>query len=239
MTYKALLALLVLGACASRPTPYGEAKGPFGSKTEETSSAFLGNEHTTSMRTFHYSKLAAIESCYTKRLLTFLNETNTVMQPVTTDKKDVQRPQSTTTFRCVSRVQALRDAVQMYRVPAENVEKVMKDKLGGVLVKEVAIGGKLEADDVIVMAFNKRIDKEEDLIQQVFFNPQKLASAHLQVVRRGKVKNVTTVVTDISQKILVLNFFEVQKACAQWKKGEPAIPLCTKTRTDWEKQIPL
>ncbi len=263
MTYKALLALLVLGACASKPTPYGEAKGPFGSKTEETTSAFLGNEHTTSMRTFHYSKLAAIESCYTKRMLTFLNETNTVMQPATVDqgigyqskarsqalggsalpatggKKDVQRPLSTTTFRCVSRVQALRDAVQMYRVPAENVERVMKDKLGGVLVKEVAIGGKLEANDVIVMAFNKRIDKEEDLIQQVFFNPQKLASAHLQVVRRGKVQNVTTAVTDISQKILVLNFFEVQKACAQWKKGEPAIPLCTKTRTDWEKQIPL
>jgi hypothetical protein len=234
MTYKPLLALLVVGACASRPTPYGEAKGPFGSKTDETTSAFLGNEHTTSMRAFHYSKLSAIESCYNKRMLTFLNETNTVMRPET-----VQRPLSTTTFRCVSRVQALRDAVQMYRVPAENVEKVMKDKLGGVLVKEVAIGGKLETDDVIVMAFNKRIDTEEDLIQQVLFNPKKISTAHLKVIRRGKLRDVSTVVTDISQKILVLNFFEVQKACAQWKKGEPSIPLCTKTRTDWEKQIPL
>jgi hypothetical protein len=36
MTYKALLALLVVGACASRPTPYGEAKGPFGSKKPES-----------------------------------------------------------------------------------------------------------------------------------------------------------------------------------------------------------
>ena len=239
MTYKPLLALLVVGACASRPTPYGEAKGPFGSKTEETSSVFLGNEHTTSMRAFHYSKLAAIESCYNKRMLTFLNDTNTVMRPETTGKKDGQRPLSTTTFRCVSRVQALRDAVQMYRVPADNVEKVMKDKLGGVLVKEVAIGGKLESGDVIVMAFNKRIDKEEDLIQQVLFNPNKISTAHLKVVRRGKLRDVSSVVTDISQKILVLNFFEVQKACAQWKKGEPAIPFCTKTRTDWETQIPL
>jgi len=215
------------------------------------------------MRTFHYSKLGAIESCYNKRMLTFLNETNTVMQPdtveqgigyqskarsqalggsalpATTGKKDVQRPLSTTSFRCVSRVQALRDAVQMYRVPTENVEKVMKDKLGGVLVKEVAIGGQLEAGDVIVMAFNKRIDTEEDLIQQVLFNPKKISTAHLKVIRRGKLRDVSSVVTDISQKILVLNFYEVQKACAQWKKGEPSIPLCTRTRTDWEKQIQL
>lgn len=263
MTYKVLLALLVLGGCASRPTSYGEATGPFGSKTDETTSVFRGNEHTTSMRTFHYSKLAALESCFNKRLLTFLNETNTVMQPesvqqgaghqsdaraqalggsalpATTGKKDVQRPLSTTTFRCVSRVQVLRDVVQMVRVPAEHVAKVMKDQQGGLLVKEAAIGGVLEANDVIVKAFNKRIDREEDLIQQVFFNPQKLERAHLQIVRRGKQVSVSTVVTDISQKMLVLNFYDVQKACAQWKKGEPAIPMCTKTRTDWEKQIPL
>ncbi len=263
MTYKTLLALLFLSACASRPTPYGEVKGPFGSKTDETSSVFLGNKHTTSMRTFHYSKLAAIESCYNKRMLTFLNETTTELRAETeingpgyqskarahalggaattapTVKTEVQHPASTTTFRCVSRVQALRDVVQMYRVPTETVGKVMKDGLGGVLVKEAAVGGKLESGDIILQAFNKRIDSEEDLIQQIFFNPTKLQSAHLKISRNGKVRDITTVVTDISQKMLVLNFFEVQKACSQWKKGEPSIPFCTKTRTDWEKQIPL
>lgn len=263
MTYKTLLALLFVSACASRPTPYGEMKGPFGSKTDETSSVFVGNKHTTSMRAFHYSKMAAIESCYNKRMLTFLNETTTEMRtetevngpgyqskaraqglggaavPAPTVKTDVQQPQSTTTFRCVSRVQALRDVVQMHRVPPENVGKVMKDGLGGVLIKEAAVGGKLESGDIILQAFNKRIDTEEDLIQQIFFNPTKLQKAHLKINRNGKLKDVSTVVTDISQKMLVLNFYEVQKACSQWQKGEPSIPLCTKTRTDWEKQIPL
>gem|GEM_PF-4546670 len=249
MTYKTLLVLLFLGACASRPTPYGEMKGPFGSKTDETSSVFLGNKHTTSMRAFHFSKLAAIESCFNKRMLTFLNETTTEMRTqLETNgpgfqskdtKTEGQHPFSTTTFRCVSRVQALRDVVQMYRVPPESIGRIMKDGLGGVLIKEAAVGGKLESGDIILQAFNKRVDTEEDLIQQIFFNPTKLQSAHLMVNRNGKLRSITTVVTDISQKMLVLNFYEVQKACSQWKKGEPTIPICTKTRTDWEKQVPL
>lgn len=263
MTYKALLGLLVLGACASRPTPYEELKGPFGSKVDERTSVFIGNEHTTSMRSFHYSKLGAIESCYNKRMLTFLNETSTQMQadtvtsgpgfmskaraqglggaavPAPSTKQDLQRPQSTTTFRCVSRVQALRDVLQMHQVSADSPAKAMKDGQGGILIKEAAIGGKLEAGDVIVMAFLKRVVSEEDLIQQIFFNPKRITLAHLKIVRQGKLKDITTTVTDISQKMLVMNFFDAQKACSQWKKGEPTIPICTRTRTDWEKQIPL
>jgi hypothetical protein len=238
MNFKVILifATAILAGCASGPTLYQSTPGPHGVKLDGNQSVFSGNTETTSMRAYHFSKLAAIENCYQKRMLTFLTETSTLMK----DEGDKQRPESTTTFHCAPRVQTLKEALQMVQMESTPaLRKAMQDELGGVIINEVVKGGVFEKGDIIVMVGNMRVANERSLIDQLMFSTEKMTRANLKIVRAGRVRALNAGVVDISQKMLELNFFDVQKACMQMKKGEPAVPLCQKTRTDWEKQIPI
>lgn len=236
-----LSVLLLAGACATvRPTQYatqGGSESKEGLSIRELeggqrSSLFVGNESSTTNRTYHYSKLGAIEHCFAQGQLTHL--VNTVSEMVSA--KGVASkpyPLSSTSFRCLPRMQLFQQEVELRPVPVP--ENLRGDGLGVIEVSEARGAGPFKTADLITHINGERVSDEAQLF--AFYTQAGAKSARLKLWRGKELLALTVGLKDYSANLMRLNYFEAQKACAFTPKQEPSIKLCAVTPVQWEKQV--
>ncbi len=234
--------LLLLGACSTlRPTEYSlSQKGREGLSISEREGGlrvalFVGNESSTTLRTYHYSKLGAIEHCFATGQLTHL--VNTVSDMVSASGVgNKPYPLSTTSFYCVQRMQLFQQEVNL-RAMAAPVD-ALGDGLGVIEVAETKGVGALKALDVITHINGERVSDEKALFN-FYTRPLQMKSIELKLLRNLKPMSVTMGLTNQTTNLMRLNYFEAQKACAFRPKNEKEIKLCSLTPKQWEQQVRL
>lgn len=160
--------------------------------------------------------------------------TNTYSYPVT-----LKYPNYATLFKCVTTFKSFKGDVKLEQLSKELVSPFTKDFKGGLLVKEAnAAESKLLEGDVIVSVNGQRIEKIDDLYDNVYLKDSPISFVKVKVIRKQKFKTVNAELKDITDLILAQDIVETALACKHREDVEVEIPFCKETPSDWLKKFP-
>ncbi len=240
---------LIFGSgCAHMdPTPYSDKNDQrfgksFGSVPETSFEAaeFSGNNHTDPKLAFHYSKMAAIERCFSQGQLasplhtfdqtqtltyTQVNATTHTLPALSSRGRGftttsvysypvtLRYPRFRTAFRCASYIHQLESKPELEEISAELVHPYTQDFRGGLLVKETSGKGQIRVGDVITAVEGQRVEDYLDFFPLVHFSDQPRSTYRLKVVRDGKLIEMDELTKDLSPATLLNNAQEVSYGC--------------------------